>query len=223
MSQWDRLLMKALSGLESLERDGLVVDWRFGGGTALMQRLHHRDSKDIDLFIQDPQYLGYLSPRLADQGIWETADYDETSTSLKLIYDEGEIDFIVASPVSDLPLDMIEFAGRCIPTERPAEIILKKFCYRGALFKPRDVFDTAAVLHSEFAEELRGQAHLAGDMKDIIIKRVTSMPPAYFMAAMEELDIFDDWRHIAEIAMDDVLSFLHDIPQPCLQIGPGSP
>ena len=27
-------------------------------------RHHHRFSKDIDIFIPDPQYLGYLSPRL---------------------------------------------------------------------------------------------------------------------------------------------------------------
>lgn len=29
--------------------------WSFGGGTALMLRLNHRHSKDIDIFVPDPQ------------------------------------------------------------------------------------------------------------------------------------------------------------------------
>jgi hypothetical protein len=30
----------------------------------------HRLSKDIDAFIDDPQYLTLLSPRLGDEDIW---------------------------------------------------------------------------------------------------------------------------------------------------------
>jgi hypothetical protein len=41
-----------------------------GGGTALMICAGHRLSKDIDAFIDDPQYLTFLSPRLAGEAIW---------------------------------------------------------------------------------------------------------------------------------------------------------
>jgi hypothetical protein len=37
--------------------------WTFGGGTVLMLRYRHRRSKDIDIFVPDPQHLGYVSPR----------------------------------------------------------------------------------------------------------------------------------------------------------------
>lgn len=36
--------------------------WSFGGGTALMLQIAHRESHDIDLFIDDPQILPFLNP-----------------------------------------------------------------------------------------------------------------------------------------------------------------
>lgn len=36
--------------------------WSFGGGTALTQRLGHRESYDIDLFIESAADLKALSP-----------------------------------------------------------------------------------------------------------------------------------------------------------------
>ena len=66
MSAWDSLLIRALAALDHLDRNGTPLRrWALGGGTALMLHHHHRDSKDIDLFIDDPQYLGLLSPRLS--------------------------------------------------------------------------------------------------------------------------------------------------------------
>jgi hypothetical protein len=52
----------------------------------------HRLSKDVDAFIDDPQYLPYLSPRLGGEDIWGCQAYDEAANHLKLIYSEGEID-----------------------------------------------------------------------------------------------------------------------------------
>lgn len=40
--------------------------WTFGGGTVLMLRYGHRVSKDIDIFVPNPQYLGYVNPRISD-------------------------------------------------------------------------------------------------------------------------------------------------------------
>jgi hypothetical protein len=31
-----------------------------------MFRYQHRLSKDIDIFVPDPQYLGFVTPRLSD-------------------------------------------------------------------------------------------------------------------------------------------------------------
>lgn len=52
----------------------------------------HRFSKDIDIFLPDSQWLGYLTPRLNEVAERLTTDYVEEDGSLKLRFPEGEID-----------------------------------------------------------------------------------------------------------------------------------
>src|ERR1700753_3537918 len=59
LTNWRQLLSRTIVGLEQLEQQGQAVpDWILGGGTALMLHSDHRLSRDIDAFIDDPQYLG---------------------------------------------------------------------------------------------------------------------------------------------------------------------
>jgi hypothetical protein len=75
-----------------------------GGGTALMILADHRLSRDIDAFIDDPQYLALLSPETT--GVWNCSAWDRAAHYLKLKFAEGEIDFIVSAPISSLaPLE----------------------------------------------------------------------------------------------------------------------
>lgn len=39
--------------------DGLLP---FGGGTAMTIQIGHRESHDIDIFLDDPQLLGFIDP-----------------------------------------------------------------------------------------------------------------------------------------------------------------
>ncbi|MCG8559317.1 MAG: nucleotidyl transferase AbiEii/AbiGii toxin family protein [Hyphomicrobiales bacterium] len=56
-----------MSIIDQSNREALVVDsWTFGGGTALMLQIEHRESHDIDLFIDDPQILPLLNPETQD-------------------------------------------------------------------------------------------------------------------------------------------------------------
>lgn len=71
--------------------------WTFSGGTVLMLRYGHRMSKDIDIFVPDPQYLGFVNPRLSDVAADMTSEYEEGAHYIKLSLPKGEIDF-VASP-----------------------------------------------------------------------------------------------------------------------------
>lgn len=75
-----------------LERVTRNPPWSFGGRTLLMLRIGHRFSKDIDLFVPDPQYLGFVNPRLSEVAEGISPDYAENAESIKLILDEGEID-----------------------------------------------------------------------------------------------------------------------------------
>ncbi|MHB8422792.1 MAG: hypothetical protein ACYC9S_09325 [Leptospirales bacterium] len=74
-----------------------------GGGTRLMLEMSHRVSRDIDLFIRDPQWIGLISPRLNDKVESLVSGYEEDATFLKLKFSEGEIDFIVRMSLTGLP------------------------------------------------------------------------------------------------------------------------
>jgi hypothetical protein len=84
---WKILLQEALKIIDDLEVRGGIANpfWTFGGGTVLMLRYGHRLSKDIDIFVPDPQYLGYVSPRLSDVAAEVSEDYVEAAGYVKLI------------------------------------------------------------------------------------------------------------------------------------------
>lgn len=89
---WKDLLGHALRLIDETARRGGEPFWTLGGGTVLMLRYQHRRSKDIDIFVPDPQVLGHVSPRLSDLAEAIADDYVEAATFVKLTRAEGEID-----------------------------------------------------------------------------------------------------------------------------------
>ena len=94
METWEKLLEKAVryiinSGIPKNEDS--KIHWSLGGGTVLMSRYLHRLSNDIDIFLSNPQFLNYFSPRLNDIIEKEVAHYSEQAEYIKLRYDEGEL------------------------------------------------------------------------------------------------------------------------------------
>jgi len=114
-----------------------------------MRRYRHRVSKDVDLFVPDPQYLGYVSPRLNDTAESLTSKYLETANSVKLFFPEGEIDFIASAPLTKEPTVNETILGRRVRVETTAEIIAKKVWHRGRELTARDIFDLAFVATRE--------------------------------------------------------------------------
>jgi len=128
--------------VDSTSAAGVTLsDWSFGGGTVLMRRHRHRFSKDIDIFVSDPQYLGYLTPRLNAKAESLTTKYIEQSNSLKLIFTEGEVDFVASAALTLHPTLTETILGREVRVETSAEIIAKKVWHRGEQFTARDIFD----------------------------------------------------------------------------------
>ena len=145
---WSDLFYMALSIIDQAAKAGIAVDdWTFGGGTALMLQIDHRDSHDIDIFIQDPQYLPFLNPvtQEYDLKIMPSTYEQDGNASLKINYKSlGEIDFICCAPVSSHAHKIQEVCGREVRLETVTEIICKKIHYRGKRMQPRDMFDIAA-------------------------------------------------------------------------------
>ncbi|NDZ18632.1 hypothetical protein C7T35_15820 [Variovorax sp. WS11] len=142
---WRQLWPHALDLMTHLERVTVAPPWTFGGGTALMLRFDHRFSKDIDLFVPDPQYLGYVNPRFGGPAEDLTADYEENAQFIKLQLPAGEIDVVVGTPLMVPHFELVDYEGRPIRVETSAEILAKKMWHRGDLAKVRDLFDLCAV------------------------------------------------------------------------------
>lgn len=150
---WESLFAKALTVISEIARYGRADPfWTFGGGTVLMLRYGHRFSKDIDIFVPDPQSLGYVSPRLSEVAESLTTDYVEAAGYVKLYLPEGEIDF-VAAPNLTTPGFVVEtIMGQRVRVETSIEIIAKKMWHRGDRITGRDIFDFALIAESEFEQ-----------------------------------------------------------------------
>ena len=150
LKTWEILLQRALVLIDSTAPAGVPLkNWSFGGGTVLMRRHKHRFSKDVDIFIPDAQWLGYLTPRLNEHAESLTTDYVEDGNSLKLLFPEGEIDFVASQPLTDNPTNVEQLFGRDVDVETSTEIIAKKIWHRGDQFTARDIFDLAMVAELE--------------------------------------------------------------------------
>ncbi len=149
---WEGLFPRALALIDEISRYGGIADpfWTLGGGTVLMFRYRHRLSKDIDIFVPDPQYLGFVTPRLSDTAADFTQDYTEQPGAfVKLQFDEGEIDFVAAPNLLADAWETWDIGGRSVKVETAAEIIAKKMYHRGDRATARDLFDFALVIERE--------------------------------------------------------------------------
>ena len=146
---WTELFPFALRLMDHLESVTTAPVWSFGGGTVLMLRLAHRQRKDIDLFVPDPQYLGHLNPRLSEVAESVSTDYEEAAEHIRLRRPQGEIDIVVGTPLTDNPFEWVSYQGRAIRVETSAEILAKKMWHRGDRAKVRDLFDIWAVATRE--------------------------------------------------------------------------
>ena len=171
-SRWSELFDVAVSIIDQANKDTIVVDrWTLGGGTALMLQINHRESHDIDIFVDDPQLLPYLNPETQEftLSLQPSSYVTDGTQSLKVVFDNvGEIDVICCGWLTDEFSTEKEINGRPILLETPGEIIAKKVFYRGWNLQPRDMFDIAAVRKShgdlyliEALSELHREAEIA--------------------------------------------------------------
>ncbi len=187
---WEMLFQKALQVIDSADaRVFRPENWSFGGGTVLMRHYRHRLSKDIDIFVSDPQYLGYLSPRLNDTVDGIISNHVEQATFLKLYFDEGEVDFVVSPPLTKNPTVVETLFGRQVCVETSAEILAKKIKYRGPQFRARDIFDFALVVEKEPAALAKARPFIR-ERHDAILARIASSDKI-LRQTFAELEVLD--------------------------------
>jgi predicted nucleotidyltransferase component of viral defense system len=194
---WEILFQRALVLIDSTQDLGpALTNWSFGGGTALMRRHGHRFSKDIDIFVPDAQWLGYLNPRLNETAEKLTTDYSETAESLKLRFAEGEIDFVASQPLTKNATVTEILFGRNVQVETSAEIIAKKIWHRGSRFTARDIFDLAMVAEKEPASLWEIKPILQG-RRDEVLTRI-AVQDAALREAFDALEVLNYQRSFDE-------------------------
>ncbi|MBV6321814.1 nucleotidyl transferase AbiEii/AbiGii toxin family protein [Duganella sp. HSC-15S17] len=147
---WETLFSHAMTLIGEIAKHGRVDPfWTMGGGTVLMLRYSHRYSKDIDIFVPDPQSLGFVTPRLSDVAESITTDYVEDASYVKLFLPEGEIDFVAAPNLTTPGFEMQTILGHEVRVESSIEIIAKKMWHRGDRITGRDIFDFVLIVERE--------------------------------------------------------------------------
>ena len=202
LRSWEVLFGRALALIDSVaDAAPPLDDWTFGGGTVLMRRYRHRYSKDVDIFISDPQYLPYLSPRVSAKAEALTDKYLEQSGFVKLYFPEGEIDFVVSRSLTPDPFVGETVLGRSVRVETSAEIIAKKVQHRAAEFTARDLFDLALVALKE-PDALTGIRDIFDDKREAIVSRLQThdAPLRKTFAALETADFQPSYDECVAIA-----------------------
>lgn len=201
---WKILFRRALEIIDSVAASGTRYDdWSFGGGTVLMRRYHHRVSRDVDIFVPDPQYLGYVSPRLNDTAEALTSKYLETAIAVKLYFPEGEVDFIVSAPLTREPTAEEWVLSRKVQVDTTAEIMAKKVWHRGRDFTARDLFDFALVA-SRDPGAIDAIRPILRERRELILERIASGRPNLktAFAALDVLDFRPSFENCVKVVAD---------------------
>lgn len=202
-SDWKRLLRIACSLIEQANKDYKYIEsWSFGGGTAMMLQIDHRESHDIDIFLNDPQLLGYLNPSLHDFDfeLAPTGYASDGSNSLKLVFSTGEIDFIVGQSLTHNPTSMHQIDGVYISLETIPEIITKKVFYRGRSIKARDVFDIAAGAE-HYADAIVDALREYPKEVKLTLEAIDRLNPEFVNSTIEALMLREKYKELSKSAI----------------------
>jgi hypothetical protein len=211
---WARLFRIACALIRQVNSEQSVIDhWTFGGGTAMMLRIGHRESHDVDIFLPDPQLLSFLDPQKRDfQFEIRPADYQGDGTSFQKIAFKGvgEIDFIVGHAMTASPTTRSVVEGEAILLETIPEIIAKKIYYRGSSIKPRDIFDIAAAGEQHAASVIEALRSYRNEV-EVTLKTIDKLNPDFVNSAIAQLAIKDKFRATAKTALQQTEELLRAV------------
>lgn len=211
-SEWQRLFHIAVDLIDQLQENagGYGFEWSLGGGTAMMIQIGHRESHDIDIFLDDPQLLGFIDPSRSRLR-FDLAPSDYQGDGLRFqkfaFENVGEIDFIVAGALTRTPFELREVERRAVRLETIPEIITKKVYYRGSEAKPRDIFDIAAAARSQ----LGAVVNALGDFPEQVARtkeRLETLNPEFVSRAIAQLMIMPAYEASAADSLDAAIAVL---------------
>ncbi|MER9430442.1 nucleotidyl transferase AbiEii/AbiGii toxin family protein [Mesorhizobium sp. M0408] len=182
----------------------------------MMIQINHRESHDVDIFLDDPQLLGFIDPSKSQLSFSTgPAAYDGDGTRFQKFAFEGlgEIDFIVAGALTRTPFEKREVEGRSVWLESIPEIIAKKVYYRGAEARPRDIFDIAAAARSHRAGVV-GALRAFPDRVARTRERLAELNPEFVRRTIAQLMIMPDYEEMAADSLAIATALLEEVLSP---------
>jgi hypothetical protein len=213
-SGWARLFRVACALIRQVNsKESIIDNWTFGGGTAMMLQIDHRESHDVDIFLPDPQVLPFLDPQRHDF-TFEIRPTDYTgdgAKSLKLVFENiGAIDFIVGGSLTSTPTKSTIVEGEVVQLETIPEIITKKVYYRGSSIQPRDIFDIAAGSDAH-AASIIGELKSYKDEVTKTLSVVEKLNPDFINRAIADLAIKPKYEAISKTAIERTKEILRAV------------
>lgn len=196
----------------SVRTGGYPFGWSLGGGTALMIQIGHRQSHDIDIFIDDAQVLGFLDPAKVDLHFQERPDgyRGDGARFQKFTFTGiGEIDFIVAGSLTNEPFVEHTIEQRPVKLETVAEIVAKKVYHRGRQAQPRDVFDIAAAAHAH-RDQVIAELRRFPEQVAATNSRLDTLNPEYVRQVTGQLMILPAYQPLALSSLETARALLED-------------
>jgi hypothetical protein len=213
-ADWARLFGIACGLIRQVNSEQSIIDyWTLGGGTAMMLQIDHRESRDIDIFLPDPQLLPLLDPQKRDFEfeIWPADSESDGTSFLKLAFEDiGEIDFIVGHSRTSSPTVQGTIEGETVLLETIPEIITKKIYHRGASIKPRDIFDIAAA-GEQHADSLIRELRSYRDEVTRALSVIDKLNPDFVNHAIAQLSIKSRYDAIAKTALERAKEILSTV------------
>lgn len=209
-SDWQRLFRIASSLIDQVNKDRPIIkDWTFGGGTAMMLQISHRESHDVDIFLPDPQLLPFLNPEVnaLKFEVMPAAYMGDGSRSLKFTFREGEIDFIAVPTLTETPTVKSQVEGVATLLETVPEIITKKVFFRGAYIQPRDIFDIAAagtVCADEIIEALKSYP----EKIEATLAAMEKLNPEFVAKVISALTVHKEYEEISRSSLESAKALL---------------
>lgn len=212
-SRWRDLLDLALPALDHVFNpvvSNAPARWTLGGGTAIAQRIDHRISHDIDLFVPGVP-LKLFTPGRNPAAARISVRFQYPGHYLKFERPEGEIDFLSPPLQTEPGYTWIDYKGRAIALETLDEVIVKKIRFRSARFTARDIFDLAAVgegsptLPETLASEVPDALERTLDSIDVQAKRGYDAMGASIIATAKGEPLLTTCFELARQVLDEAI------------------
>jgi len=209
-SDWPRLFRIACSLIDQVNKGSPIIkEWTFGGGTAMMLQIGHRESHDVDIFLSDAQQLPFLNPEVNDLKfeVMPAAYKGDGTRSLKFIFEEGEIDFIAVPTLTENPTVKRHVEGVVTLLETVPEIITKKVFFRGEHIQPRDIFDIAAA-GTVCADEIVAALKPHREKIEATLTAMGKLNPEFVAKVIAALMIREKYEELSQSSLESAKALL---------------